>query len=246
MPDITEDYLLSGAVRLKQPAKGHRFGTDAVLLSRMASHDIQGNIVDLGAGSGAVGLVLLALHPKTFVTFVEKNPFLADLCQQNLIENGFENRGHVLKTDLLTPLHQQGLLENSYDHIFTNPPFFEHGTMRISPEPFKAQAHEMQKGGFDKWIRKACTLLKQKGSLNLVHRADHLEKCLKALDKRFGNVQLQAVHAYKTQPANRILISAVKGSRKSLEIRPPFILHEPDGRFTKQAEDLHILPILHQ
>ena len=48
--DFTEDSLLGGRVRLIQPRRGHRVGTDAVLLAASADARAEETVYDLGAG----------------------------------------------------------------------------------------------------------------------------------------------------------------------------------------------------
>jgi hypothetical protein len=60
MIETTDDSLLGGRVGLTQPARGHRAGTDAVLLAASAPVRAGEMVVDVGAASGAVGLMVAA------------------------------------------------------------------------------------------------------------------------------------------------------------------------------------------
>ena len=58
------DAFLGGILRLHQPQRGaHRAGTDAVLLARWLAPAVGERLCDVGAGTGAVGLVCAALTP---------------------------------------------------------------------------------------------------------------------------------------------------------------------------------------
>ena len=54
--NTTLDDFLSGGLKLRQARTGHRSGTDAILLASVTPPGIEGLILDVGAGSGAVGL----------------------------------------------------------------------------------------------------------------------------------------------------------------------------------------------
>ncbi len=69
----------------------------------------------------------------------------------------------------------------------------------------------------------------------MIHRADALPRCLAALAGRFGGIAVRPVHAKPEEPAIRILVSAVKGSRAPFSLAPPLVLHGPDGRFTPRG-----------
>lgn len=239
MGDITEDRLLGGRVRLAQPATGHRAGTDAVLLAAAAPAKAGDRVLDAGAATGAVGLMVAARETALRLAFVERDPGLAELCRRNCRENGLA--AEVFVADLLDKASRQaaGLRPESADIVLTNPPFLEEGQARISPDRGRASAHTLPAGGLDAWLRVCLSLLKPKGHLVLIHRADRLAECLKGLEGALGGIGLRFVHPSADRPAIRVLLSGIKGSRAPLQIRPPLVLNGPDGRFTPQAEALH-------
>ncbi|MBB3018868.1 tRNA1(Val) A37 N6-methylase TrmN6 [Microvirga lupini] len=239
MTDITQDLLLGGRVHLAQPAKGHRAGTDAVLLAASAPVKTGDVVVDVGAATGAVGLMAAAREKDARFVFVERDPDLADLCRRNCRDN--EVRSGVVVADVLDRSSRQaaGLMPDSADLVLTNPPFLEEGQVRISPDRGRAAAHALPAGALEAWL-KACTgLLKPKGRLVLIHRADRLAECLEISGRWLGGMELRLVHPTSDKPAIRFLLSGIKGSRAPLAVLPPVILNGPDGRFTSEAEALH-------
>jgi tRNA1(Val) A37 N6-methylase TrmN6 len=234
---VTEDTLLGGRVRLLQPARGHRAGTDAVLLAAAAPVGPGDLVIDVGAASGAVGLMIAARVAAALV-FVERDPVLAELCRQNAGLNGVE--GRIVLADVLAraPM-ESGLAHEGADVVVTNPPFLAEGETRISPDSARAAAHVLPPGGLERWLRACAGLLKPRGALALVHRADRLGECLVALSRGFGGHRLRFVHPHADRPATRVLITAVKGSRAPLVVAPPVTLHDEAGRFTTEAEALH-------
>jgi tRNA1(Val) A37 N6-methylase TrmN6 len=239
MAEVTQDLLLGGRVHLAQPAKGHRAGTDAVLLAASAPVRPGDIVMDVGAATGAVGLMAAARERAGRFVFVERDPGLAELCRRNLLDNRVD--GQVAVADLLDKASRlaAGLAPESADLVLTNPPFLEEGQARISPDRGRAAAHALPAGGLEAWL-KACTgLLKPKGRLVLIHRADRLTECLGILADRLGGIELRFVHPAEDRPAIRFLLSGIKGSRAPSSILPPVVLNGSDGRFTPQAEALH-------
>ena len=235
---VTEDALLGGRVRLLQPARGHRAGTDAVLLAAAAPVRPGDRVVDVGAATGAVGL-MIAARVGAAVLFVERQPALADLCRRNLDLNGVD--GQVAVADVLDPASRRAaaLEAESADVVVTNPPFLEAGEARVSPDGGRAAAHVLRERGLEDWLPACAGLLKPRGCLALIHRADRLERCLGALARGFGGHRLRFVHPAADRPAARVLITAVKGSRAPLAVLPAVVLHDRSGRFTPEAERLH-------
>ena len=239
--EVTEDTLLGGRVRLRQPRRGHRAGTDAVLLAASVHARDGETVCDLGAGVGAVGL-MIAARARVDAAFVEREPWLAALCRENVALNGLDGRARVVEADILAPAaarRAKGLLPESADVIATNPPFLAVGRARRSPERLRAAAHELPEDGLERWIAAAADLLKPNGRLALVHRADALDACLRHLARGFGAVAVRPVHPRPDVPAVRILIAAVKGSRAPLALLPPLVLHDASGTFTPEAEAVH-------
>lgn len=239
MSGITDDSLYGGRVFLAQPAKGHRAGTDAVLLAGAAPAKAGDRVLDVGAATGAVGLMVAAREKGVRLAFVEQDEGLADLCRRNCRANGVE--AEVFVADLLdkTSRRAAGLRPESADLVLTNPPFLEEGQARISPDRGRAAAHVLPSGGLEAWLKACLSLLKPKGRFVLIHRADRLVECLEGLDGPLGGLSLRFVHPSADRPAIRVLISGSKGSRAPLVILPPLILNGSDGRFTPQAEALH-------
>jgi tRNA1(Val) A37 N6-methylase TrmN6 len=239
--EATEDTLIGGRIRLRQPKRGHRAGTDGVLLAASVEARDGHTVYDLGAGAGAIGLVLAA-RTKARIVFVEREPALAALCRENVVLNGLGARALVIEADLLAAAAERrarGLLPGSADVVATNPPFFEAGRARGSPARLRASAHELPEDGLKRWIASAADLLRPKGRLALIHRADALDACLHHLATAFGAAAVRPVHARPDEPAIRILVAATKGSRAPPALLPALVLHDATGAFTPEAEALH-------
>ena len=85
----------------------------------------------------------------------------------------------------------------------------------------------------------ACArVLRPKGRLVLIHRADRIDEVLRVFPRGFGGLALRFVHSRADCAATRVLVSARKGSRAPLSVAPPLILHE-DARFTQEAGAMH-------
>src|SRR6266571_2659777 len=89
---LSEDAVLGGRLRLRQPKRGHRVGHDAILLAAACPARVGERAVDLGAGVGAAGLALAARVPGTAVTLVEIDSRLAALAAENAQLNGLAAR----------------------------------------------------------------------------------------------------------------------------------------------------------
>jgi tRNA1(Val) A37 N6-methylase TrmN6 len=95
----------------------------------------------------------------------------------------------------------------------------------------KAGANAMPAGALDRWVRFMAAMARPGGGMTLVHRADALPEVLAALAGRFGGAVVMPLHPRADEPALRVLVRAVKGSRAPLQLRPGLILHNADNSF---------------
>jgi tRNA1(Val) A37 N6-methylase TrmN6 len=239
----TEDRWLGGRLMLTQPKRGHRVGTDAALLVAAAGA-LEGRIVDVGAGVGAVGLALAQRSSLASVDLLEIDPEAAALAKGNAERNGLQSRTRVLRLDVLNPRERReaGLAESA-DCVVTNPPFFDAKTVRASPDTGKARAHVLDSAEASatlaNWIRASIAILAPGGRFVMIHRPDALSLILAAVGSRLGALAILPVHPTSGASAHRLLVSGVKGSKAPLRLAPGLVLHGADGQLTAEADALH-------
>ena len=244
-PEVTDDAFLGGKIRLLQPVKGFRSGLDAILLA--AAVPVSGvgtcRVIDAGSGAGAVGLAIAARCTNANVTLVEIVPPLADLARRNVERNGLADRVSVIVADISAggkalhdPARPDGLAPAMFEHVVTNPPYFVTGTGTPPSVRSKAGAHQMPEGGLARWIAFLATAATADGTLTMIHRADALADVLNSLEGRFGRLRILPIHPRQDEAANRIIVSAIKGSRAPLEIRPSLVVHGADGRVRPEID----------
>ncbi len=235
-----ENGFLNGRLFLLQDAGGHRAGTDAMLLASAAPRDAGGFLLDAGAGVGAVGLAAATLSPAMSVGLIEFEPQACALSRENVLRNGLGARARVFEADLLDGPSRRtaGLLPEMAQAVLTNPPFFQPGRVRITPDPRKALAH-VGAAPLQDWTSACLSLLKPGGMFVMIHRAEALGDCLAAVGGRLGALAVLPVAPREGEAATRILLRGVKGSKAPLTLLAPLILHAPGGSFTPLAEAIH-------
>lgn len=230
--EITEDTLLDGRVRLLQPAEGYRAAIDPVLLAAAVPAEAGQIVLDAGSGVGAASLCLAIRVPDCRVIGLELQPDLLELARRNVALNGLEARVSVLTGSLAAPPPR--LAPGSYHHVMTNPPYNLEGT----PPPDRGKAIANMEGDIDlaAWMRACIMMLRPKGTLLVIHRADRLDDLLAALRGRAGEIDIQPLWPKRGRAAKRVLVRARKGVATPLALSPGLVLHEEDGRYTVEAE----------
>jgi tRNA1(Val) A37 N6-methylase TrmN6 len=229
---ITDDAVLDGRLRLRQPGKGHRVGHDAILLAAATAAKKGEHAVDLGAGVGAAGLVLASRIADLRVTLVDLDPDLTALAADNAARNGLAARVSAVTLDVGASTRAfvaAGLKPGSADRVLMNPPFHDAMRQKSSPTASRRLAHTSAPGALPLWIAAAARLLSARGVLTLIWRADGLGDVLAALGRGFGGVAVLPVHPKPDAPAIRILVRAAKQSRAPLTIYPGLILNNAGG-----------------
>jgi tRNA1(Val) A37 N6-methylase TrmN6 len=235
--DTTDDAALGGRLRLRQPAHGHRFGHDAILLAAAVAARPHEHAVELGAGVGAAGLALARRVPGLWVTLTDIDPELVALAAENAARNGLADRVTAAAFDAAGPAQSlpPTLGPGCAQHVLMNPPFNDPSTSQVSRDPARAHAHTATRGTLTSWITTAARLLADRGTLTLIWRADGLADVLRMLTG-FGGIAVLPVHPHADAPAIRVLVRATSGGHAPLQLCPALVLNDAQGGPTAAAE----------
>lgn len=232
--EVSEDTLLAGRVRLRQPRQGYRVAIDPVLLAAATAARAGEQVLDLGCGVGAAALCLLARVPGAEVTGLERQPDLAALARENAALNGCAGHFRVVEGNLMaTP---SDLPARSFHRVMVNPPFQAAGRGRPAPDPAKALATSEEGADLADWIAAALRLLRPRGRLTLIHRADRLDEIVARLHGKAGDIRICPLWPAPGVAAKRVLIAARKGVQSPLVLGAGLALHGADGGFSTEAE----------
>jgi tRNA1(Val) A37 N6-methylase TrmN6 len=231
---ITEDHLLGGRIRLRQPASGARAAIDPVFLAASVAAEPTQLVLDLGCGSGAAMLCLAARLPQCRVVGLEMQRELVRIAGDNVILNGMSPRLSVMIGDLMAPPPR--LSPGSFDHVMANPPYLERGSGSEAASPEKTLATVEGEAGLGDWVRFALIMVRAKGAVHFIHRADRLDALLAQLAGRAGEITVFPLWPGAGRPASRVLVRARKQVASPARLLPGMVLHEADGRFSAAAE----------
>ena len=239
----TVDAFHRGDFWVAQPAsKGHRSGMDAMMLAAAVPGSFAGRLADLGAGAGAAGLAVASRCPLATVLLVERSPQMARFARESVAlpqNRRIAGRAGVLEGDVsLTGKARiaAGLEDAAFDFAIMNPPF-NLGHDRATPHALRKEAHVMEEGLLEAWIRTAGAIVKPRGGMAIIARPQSLGVILEAMRGRFGDASIVPVHPRPQDVAIRAIVRAVRGSRKALSFHPPLVLHADTGSgLSRRAE----------
>jgi tRNA1(Val) A37 N6-methylase TrmN6 len=236
---ITEDAFLGGSLRLRQLKSGHRAGHDAMLLAAATPARPGNRVADFGAGVGAAGLAVARRVGDVDLVLVEIDPTLAGLARANADANALAAEVIVLDIESVADAFAVvNLHPDSVDVVLMNPPFNDSTRHRISPDRARGIAHMATATTLSKWVHAARRILKSRGVLTLIWRADGIAEVLAALDHGFGSLEILPVHGDVKAPANRVLIRATKGGRSPTQIHAGLMLNNESGAPNKEVQEI--------
>ena len=232
---VSEDRLLGGRVSLRQPRSGFRAAIDAVLLAAAVPARDGEVVLDIGSGSGAASLCLAARVIGVRVSGLEADAELVELAAANAVASGLAGRVTMIAGNLRAP--PPALRPGTFDHVMANPPHLASGHARASPDPRRAAAMIESSTSLADWLAAAAAMVRSRGTVTLVHRADRLDAVLSAMAGGWGDIRIYPLWPGAAgRPAQRIIVDARKGARGPLTLLPGLVLHEADGRYTEAAE----------
>lgn len=107
-----------------------------------------GTFLDLGAGTGAVAVALLAALPGWRGVTVDRSRAALDLAARNAARNGVAPRLHLLEADFMDPAFDPG--GAPFDALVSNPPYIRSGDIAgLPPEVREHDPREALDGGPD-------------------------------------------------------------------------------------------------
>ena len=212
MPVEKMDQLWPGGYRFFFDDTLFQPGTDSFLLGAFPRLKPRLRVCDLGAGTGLLGLLLLAREPSLLVTNVELQSAAVELARRNAQLN--ELSVTCLQADLRdsAQLPQAG----SFDLVISNPPYFP-----VSAGDSGGPARCEETCTLDELCACAARLVRNGGRFALCHRPERLADLMCTLRKY--NMEPKRMKLLSHSPDHApflVLLECVRLGRPGLEIVP--------------------------
>jgi len=243
----TQDTLFGGRLFCLQHADGYRFSIDPVLLANFVRLGRDETILDLGAGCGILGLILLYRKSDNIrsLTAFELQAGLAELARDNIRLNKFQKQMQVMEGDLCNI--KKLLKPEAFSTVICNPPFYPLGGGRPSSNKESEIARHQVACTLTDILKAAATAVKNRGRVSLIYPADGLGSLLALLPRQgLTAKRLQLIYSYpdtdtETETGARLLLlEAVKNGGEGVEILSPFYIYdEKNGNYSEAMQRLY-------
>ena len=235
--DETLESLFGGRLQILQKKKGYRYTIDSVLLAHFVEPKKGERILELGAGSGVISLLLAFRNPGVRVTGLELQADLADMAGRSISMNCLEGRVTIIQGDVRNTAE---LLESrSKDVVVFNPPYRKMGSGKLNPGREKALARHEIAGSIADFLRAASYALEPGGRVCLIYPCTRMVEAIHRMRvEKMEPKRLRMVHSRPGARGDFMLVEGMKGGGEELAVLSPLFVYREDERYSEELETL--------
>lgn len=235
------DDLQYKGLKVIQNSKYFCFGIDSIILSDFAKNiKKDSKVVDLGTGSGVIGLLLCEKTMLKEMIGVEIQEDIANMAKRSIKLNNLEEKFKILEVDINKVFKEKILEKNQYDVVVMNPPYKEMGTGIVNGEEKKLIARHEIKATLSDFISCAAKLLKDKGELYLVHKPERVVDIIQKMrENKIEPKEIKIVYPSQNKEATLVLVKGIKGAKKFLKISEPLYIYNEKGEYTEEIKKIY-------
>ncbi|WP_245696720.1 tRNA1(Val) (adenine(37)-N6)-methyltransferase [Lacicoccus qingdaonensis] len=232
------DELFRESMQIIQSRSVFSFSVDALLLAdftKITKRDKK--IMDLCSGNGIIPL-LLSHRTSLPIDAVEIQEVLVDMAERSFDLNEKSSMLTIHNIDIKNI--KSHFEHSSYDVITVNPPYFTNDQPLKTLGPHSIARHEVMID-LEGIIAAARYLIKNKGRLYMVHRAERSEEVTyQLMQNGFRVKKKQFVY---NDPASRtamfVVLEAAFHSQAYVDILQPFYIYGPDNKYSKAMLEVY-------
>ena len=216
--------------RIEQGRSAMKVCTDScifgglIVRNEAANQSSVQHVLDLGAGTGLLGLMVAQANPDAQITGIEKDAGSADDCRLNYGNSPWADRMELFEMDFKEFENKS----QKFDVILCNPPFFfEH---LPSPTAGRSQAMHMTAEGLRDWLEFMRTLLNKNGRIWLLLSPDAWMKT--AQQMKLHNLRVVQVFKLFRKPSSlwRLVLCLSDEFAFEEEVISELFVVEEDGK----------------
>ena len=228
------DDLEFKGLKIIQNKDGFCFGIDSILLSDFAKEIKKGSkVIDLGTGTGIIGILLCMKTELSKIIGVEIQKEVYDMAKRSIKLNNLENKFEIINENIK---NLENIIETgTFDAVVTNPPYKKIGTGLTNENKEKLISRHEITANLEDFIKVSYRMLKDKGTLYMVHRPDRMVDIIELLRKyKLEPKKIKFVYPNANKDANLILLKAVKNENPFLKIEKPLYVYNQNGEYTDE------------
>lgn len=223
---------------LYQPKNGYCYNSDTHFLYNFICKNlekfknIKGELLDIGSGSGVLGLLVARDFDKLSLNQCEIQKSFQFLSQKNSETNGINNR--LYKNSVL-----EQEFDKQFDYVVSNPPFYHSDVIKSENQNIKIARYN-DSMPLKSFIKKVSSILKPSGKFFFCYDVKQLNGIITTLNEVKLNIEsIQYLHPKASKEASLVMIYARKGSKSPLKVLNPLIMFKDNGEFTEEVNEIY-------
>ena len=232
------DLVYFKDIKIVQNKDYFNFSLDSVLLPNFVEITKKtSKILDMCTGNAPIPLIL-STKTTAKIYAIELQKEVYSLAEETIKINKLENQIKLINDNIKNL--KKFFNTETFDIITCNPPYFKKkdGSI-INENKVKSIArHEIEMELEDVMIISKA-LLKNEGSLVLVHRTERLIEIIELMKKH--NIEpkrMRLIYPKVNTESNLVLIDGRKNGKDGLKILPPLYIHNEDNSYTKEVLEM--------
>ena len=232
------DLVYFKNIKIVQDKDYFNFSLDSVLLPNFVDITKKTKmILDMCTGNAPIPLILSTkTDAKIYAVELQKEVY--NLAKETIKINKLDNQIVLINNNIKNL--KKIFNTETFDIITCNPPYFKKKEDSIINENIvKSIARHEIEMELEDVILISKALLKNEGSLVLVHRTDRLIEIIELMRKH--NIEpkrMRLIYPKINTESNLVLIDGRKNGKKGLKILPPLYIHNNDNSYTKEVLEM--------
>ena len=222
---------------LYQPKNGYCYNSDTHFLHNFILHNlkifknINGELLDIGSGSGILGLLVARDNTKLHLNQCELQNEFQTLSLKNAQTNKIE-------TTMFKGEYQSIDFEKKFDICVSNPPFYHSSVVKSENKNIKIARYN-DSMPLEDFIKKTSQVLTNNGKFFFCYDVKQINEIMILLNKYKLNIDaMQFVHPKDQKDATLILVYARKNSKSLTKILLPLFVFNKD-EFSPEVQAIY-------
>jgi len=232
---VINDLVYFDDIKIVQNKNYFNFSLDSILLPNFVNlTEKTKKILDLCTGNAPIPLVL-STKTNAKIIGIEIQKEIYDLAVESIEINKLKEKIEIINDDVKNA--SKRFETDTFDIITCNPPYFKKKENSIiNDNKIKSIARHEIEIQLEDIIKISKKLLKNGGSLCMIHRTDRFSEVLDNMKK--NNIEpkrIRFIYPKLNKESNLFLIDGKKNGNVGLKILPPLYVHNNDGSYTEEV-----------
>ena len=233
-----DDLLEINNLKIYQNRSWFSFSLDSVILASCINIPLRcKRILDLCTGNAPVPMIL-STRTEALIDAVEYQKDVYDLALKSVKYNNLESKINIINDDINN--YYKNMESDTYDLITCNPPYFTNlDKSEKNDDIHKRIARHEITMELEDIFKISKKLLKNNGTLSLVHRADRFVEIINLYKKyNIEPKRVRFVHSHKNDDAVLFIIEGTKNGKPGLKVLRPLFIYKEDNSYTDTIKNI--------